>query len=179
MANLSWTLKELTVGELAERSGVSPSALRFYENEGLIQSRRTQGNQRRYNRDVLRRVAVITVSKRAGIPLDVIKDVLGALPSDRVPTVEEWAGVAARWDTLLTVRIDELTMLRDGLVDCIGCGCLTVEGCQRFNPLDRLGREGPGPRRFTPRRRESASAGDSPPGSPAPGDGTDGRPSRD
>ncbi|MFG2193340.1 redox-sensitive transcriptional activator SoxR [Streptomyces sp. NPDC048639] len=148
MPNIPWQTKELTVGELAERSGVASSAIRFYESEGLIRSRRTVGNQRRYHRDTLRRVAVIAVSKQAGIPLPVIRDVLGRLPQHRVPTKEEWADVADGWHDLLTRRIDELTMLRDGLVDCIGCGCLTIERCHIVNPSDRLGEQGPGPRRL-------------------------------
>ncbi|MEV5432628.1 redox-sensitive transcriptional activator SoxR [Streptomyces sp. NPDC052701] len=140
--------KELTIGELARRSGVTTSALRFYEREGLIHSHRTTGNQRRYSRDTLRRVAFIRVSQRVGIPLSVIKDALSVLPADRAPTREEWAGLSAHWRADLDRRIEQLLKLRDDLDDCIGCGCLTLERCVLANPYDVLGEQGSGPRRL-------------------------------
>jgi MerR family transcriptional regulator, redox-sensitive transcriptional activator SoxR len=140
--------KELTVGELARRSGVSTSALRFYEREGLIRSRRTQGNQRRYTRDTLRRVAFIRVSQRVGIPLTEIAEALSILPVDRAPTQEQWVQLSENWRADLDRRITQLIKLRDELVDCIGCGCLTLERCVLVNPYDVLGRQGAGPRRL-------------------------------
>jgi MerR family redox-sensitive transcriptional activator SoxR len=140
--------KDLTVGELARRSGVSTSALRFYEREGLIRSRRTSGNQRRYSRDTLRRVAFIRVSQRVGIPLTAINEALRVLPEDRAPTREEWAGLSQTWRADLDRRIAQLLKLRDELVDCIGCGCLTLERCVLANPYDVLGEEGSGARRL-------------------------------
>jgi MerR family redox-sensitive transcriptional activator SoxR len=140
--------KELTIGELARRSGVTTSALRFYERQGLIHSRRTTGNQRRYSRDTLRRVAFVRVSQRVGIPLSVIKDALSVLPADRAPTREEWAGLSAHWRADLDRRIEQLLRLRDDLDDCIGCGCLTLERCVLANPYDVLGEQGSGPRRL-------------------------------
>ncbi|MET8278918.1 redox-sensitive transcriptional activator SoxR [Micromonospora sp. NPDC005174] len=140
--------KELTVGELARRSGVSTSALRFYEREGLIRSRRTPGNQRRYSRDTLRRVAFIRVSQRVGIPLTEIAEALSILPTDRAPSQEQWVQLSEEWRTDLDRRIAQLLKLRDELIDCIGCGCLTLERCVLVNPYDVLGRQGAGPRRL-------------------------------
>ncbi|WP_330335932.1 redox-sensitive transcriptional activator SoxR [Streptomyces sp. NBC_00557] len=140
--------KELTVGELARRSGVTTSALRFYEREGLISSHRTAGNQRRYSRDMLRRVAFIRVSQRVGIPLSVIRDALSVLPTGRAPSREEWAALSAHWRADLDRRIQQLLKLRDELDDCIGCGCLTLERCVLANPYDVLGEQGVGPRRL-------------------------------
>ncbi|MEV5975809.1 redox-sensitive transcriptional activator SoxR [Streptomyces sp. NPDC052114] len=144
--------KEATVGELAARSGVAPSALRFYEREGLITSRRTTGNQRRYSRDTLRRVAFIRTSQRLGIPLATIRDVLGLLPDDRTPTREDWARISACWREDLDTRIRTLERLRDSLTDCIGCGCLSLAKCALSNPWDELGERGPGPRRLVEER---------------------------
>lgn len=140
--------KEATVGELAERSGVAPSALRFYEREGLISSRRTTGNQRRYSRDTLRRVAFIRTSQRIGIPLATIRDVLKLLPEDRTPTREDWARISECWRADLDERIRTLQRLRDNLSDCIGCGCLSLDRCALSNPWDELAAHGPGPRRL-------------------------------
>ncbi|WP_422756676.1 redox-sensitive transcriptional activator SoxR [Micromonospora sp. WMMD708] len=140
--------KELTVGELARRSGVSTSALRFYEREGLIRSRRTPGNQRRYSRDTLRRVAFIRVSQRVGIPLTEIAEALSILPTDRAPSQEQWVQLSQNWRADLDRRITQLLKLRDELIDCIGCGCLTLERCVLVNPYDVLGRQGAGPRRL-------------------------------
>jgi MerR family transcriptional regulator, redox-sensitive transcriptional activator SoxR len=141
-------VKELTVGELAARSGVATSALRFYEREGLIRSRRTSGNQRRYSRDTLRRVAFIRTSQRLGIPLATIGEVLGLLPDDRTPTREDWTRISERWRSDLDERIRTLERLRDNLTDCIGCGCLSLDRCVLSNPYDRLSSHGPGPRRL-------------------------------
>jgi MerR family redox-sensitive transcriptional activator SoxR len=140
--------QELTVGQLAERSGVSVSALHFYESKGLIASRRTAGNQRRYNRDVLRRVAFIRLSQRVGIPLNDIGEALSRLPEGRTPTRADWAQLSAGWRTELDERILQLQRLRDDLTDCIGCGCLSLQRCRLSNPGDVLGDEGPGARRF-------------------------------
>ncbi|MFE2034346.1 redox-sensitive transcriptional activator SoxR [Streptomyces scopuliridis] len=148
MTHLAWNAKEATVGELAERSGVAPSALRFYEREGLISSRRTTGNQRRYSRDTLRRVAFIRTSQRLGIPLATIRDVLALLPEDRTPTREDWARISECWRDDLDRRIRTLRRLRDNLADCIGCGCLSLDRCVLSNPGDELAAHGPGPRRL-------------------------------
>ena len=142
--------KELSVGEVAERSGVAVSAIHFYESKGLIKSRRNQGNQRRYTRDVLRRVAVIKVAQRIGIPLASIGEALSALPGRRTPTAEDWNKMSARWRAELDDRITKLTRLRDQLNDCIGCGCLSLEHCRLRNPLDVLSEQGCGPRLLDP-----------------------------
>ncbi|MEU9985077.1 redox-sensitive transcriptional activator SoxR [Streptomyces sp. NPDC050856] len=148
MTRLAWNAKEVTVGELAARSGVAPSALRFYEREGLITSRRTSGNQRRYHRDALRRVAFIRTSQRLGIPLAAIREVLGLLPDDRTPTPEDWARISECWRDDLDRRIRTLQRLRDNLTECIGCGCLSLSRCVLSNPGDELAEHGPGPRRL-------------------------------
>ena len=134
----------LTVGEVAARSGLSVSALRFYESKGLIKSGRSLGNQRRYPREVLRRVAVIKVAQRAGIPLDRIREVFRALPSERTPTERDWAVISAQWRTELDERIRKLTQLRNELTNCIGCGCLSLKSCPLYNPSDEVARRGPG-----------------------------------
>jgi MerR family redox-sensitive transcriptional activator SoxR len=141
---------ELSVGEVARRSGLAVSALHFYEAEGLIRSHRTQGNQRRYAREVLRRVAIIKVAQRAGIPLKTIREAFKALPQERTPTVADWTRLSSAWKQELERRIDRLTRLRDRLNGCIGCGCLSVRDCPLHNPLDRLAEEGPGPRLLDP-----------------------------
>ncbi|MCR4523664.1 MULTISPECIES: redox-sensitive transcriptional activator SoxR [Bosea] len=141
---------ELSVGDVARRSGLAVSALHFYEAEGLIRSHRTQGNQRRYAREVLRRVAIIKVAQRAGIPLKTIREAFKALPQERTPTVADWARLSSAWKQELERRIDRLTRLRDHLNGCIGCGCLSVRDCPLHNPLDRLAEEGPGPRLLDP-----------------------------
>jgi MerR family redox-sensitive transcriptional activator SoxR len=139
---------ELTVGELSRRSGVPASALRFYEDEGLIRSRRTAGNQRRYGRDALRRVTFVRMSQRVGMPLSKIREVLGLLSDDRTPTRADWARISRCWQDDLNTRIRQLEQLRDQLADCIGCGCMSLAKCRLANPGDRLGTEGPGPRRL-------------------------------
>lgn len=136
----------LSVGQVAQRSGVAVSTLHFYESVGLIRSARTSGNQRRYPREVLRRVAVIKVAQRAGIPLQSIRKALAALPGGRTPTAEDWHRLSQGWKADLTERIERLGRLRDQLEGCIGCGCLSMGVCPLRNPRDKLAREGPGPR---------------------------------
>jgi MerR family redox-sensitive transcriptional activator SoxR len=138
------TEQELTPGELAQRAGVAISALHFYEREGLIISRRTSGNQRRYPRDTLRRVAFIRMSQRLGIPLARVREALSTLPTDRVPTSRDWAKLSAGWREDLDERIVHLQRLRDNLADCIGCGCLSLRSCALSNPEDVLAGQGPG-----------------------------------
>jgi MerR family redox-sensitive transcriptional activator SoxR len=146
------TLPALTVGELSRRSGVPASALRFYEDEGLIHSRRTAGNQRRYGRDTLRRVTFIRMSQRVGMPLSKIREVLALLPDDRTPTRADWARISRCWQDDLNARIRQMEQLRDQLDDCIGCGCMSLAKCRLANPGDRLGAEGSGPRRLADHR---------------------------
>lgn len=136
--------QELTPGEMALRSGVAVSALHFYEREGLITSRRTSGNQRRYSRDMLRRVAFIRMSQRLGIPLARIREAMATLPADRTPTSKDWARLSATWRADLDERIVHLQRLRDNLAGCIGCGCLSLKVCALANPGDALAEEGPG-----------------------------------
>jgi MerR family transcriptional regulator, redox-sensitive transcriptional activator SoxR len=135
---------ELTIGELAERSGVATSALRFYEREGLIHSRRTSGNQRRYHRTTLRRVAFIRASQTVGIPLSLIAEVLGFLPEDAPPTMAFWQRASHCWQEELNERIAKLERLRDRFTRCIGCGCLSFAECALVNQDDKLSAEGPG-----------------------------------
>jgi MerR family transcriptional regulator, redox-sensitive transcriptional activator SoxR len=136
---------ELTIGELSERSGVPASALRFYEREGLINSRRTTGNQRRYHRTTLRRVAFIRASQTVGIPLALIREVLDFLPRDAPPTQEFWRRASHCWQEALNERITRLERLRDRFTRCIGCGCLSFAECALVNQNDKLSAEGPGP----------------------------------
>ncbi len=141
---------ELTVGEVAARSGVAVSAIHFYEAQGLISCRRSEGNQRRFARDVLRRVAIIKVAQRTGIPLAEIKTALDSLPRGRTPTSADWSKLSSRWKADLDERIARLTRLRDELSGCIGCGCLSMGTCPLRNPGDRLAAEGPGARLLDP-----------------------------
>jgi MerR family redox-sensitive transcriptional activator SoxR len=136
--------KELTIGELSERSGVPHSALRFYERQGLISSRRTSGNQRRYHRTILRRVAFIRASQRVGIPLAQVGEVLGFLPEGQPPTREFWLRASECWRAALDERIAALQRMRDRFTSCIGCGCLSFEECGLVNPDDELSARGPG-----------------------------------
>jgi MerR family redox-sensitive transcriptional activator SoxR len=142
----AWDSVELSPGQLAERSGVAISALHFYERQGLIRSRRTSGNQRRYPRETLRRVAFIRVSQRVGIPLAEIRAALDTLPEGRTPGREEWARLSALWRSDLDRRIEQLVRLRDDLTNCIGCGCLSLDRCVLANPYDALAEQGPGAR---------------------------------
>src|SRR5690606_33338774 len=134
----------LSVGEVAARAGVAVSTLHFYEAKGLIQSWRSPGNQRRYPRRVLRRVAVIRIAQQIGIPLSEIAETLKALPGERTPTAEDWKAMSEQWRARLDDRITRLTQLRDRLASCIGCGCLSVSDCLLRNPDDKLALEGPG-----------------------------------
>jgi MerR family transcriptional regulator, redox-sensitive transcriptional activator SoxR len=137
---------ELTVGQVATRSGVAVSALHFYEAEGLIRSTRTAGNQRRFPREVLRRVAFIRASQAVGIPLRRIKDALDRLPDGRTPTRRDWERLSAAWRDDLDQRIIGLQHLQDRLSGCIGCGCLSLGLCKLVNPDDLAAQQGPGPR---------------------------------
>lgn len=137
-------VNELTVGQLADRSGLAVSALHFYERKGLIHSRRTSGNQRRYPRSILRRVAVIRAAQRAGIPLSTVADALAHLPRDGVPSRADWQRMSQAWRDEIEDRIVRLEHLRDRLDGCIGCGCLSLTSCTMANPRDRLGEQGPG-----------------------------------
>lgn len=136
----------LTIGDMAARSGVAASALRFYEREGLIHATRTGGNQRRYDRAELRRIAFIKVSQQVGVSLDEIRDALTSLPENRAPTRADWTRLSARWRRKLDERIALMEGLRDQLTGCIGCGCLSLKRCALYNPSDRLAANGPGPR---------------------------------
>jgi MerR family redox-sensitive transcriptional activator SoxR len=160
---------ELTVGQLSERSGVAVSALHFYERQHLIASRRTSGNQRRYRRDALRRVALIRVAQRVGIPLAEVRAALAELPDNRTPNRADWARLSQRWHDELQERIRNLEQLRDDFTNCIGCGCLSLDKCRMTNPQDSLAEHGPGPRRRarpgTPGYRPGPL---SPPGRPGP-----------
>jgi MerR family redox-sensitive transcriptional activator SoxR len=138
----------LSVGEVARRSGVAVSTLHFYEAKGLIASSRTEGNQRRYPRGVLRRVAFIRVAQRVGISLAEIAAALATLPTGRAPDREDWSRLSAGWRAELDQRIVQLKKLRDTLDDCIGCGCLSIDRCRLRNPLDKLGAQGPGAQRL-------------------------------
>jgi len=146
--------KQLTVGEVARRSGVAVSTLHFYEAKGLIRSWRTNGNQRRYAREVLRRVAIIRVAQRTGMELKAIRQALKSLPRERTPNAEDWKKLSVSWKGELNERIDRLTRLRDQLDGCIGCGCLSMEACPLRNPWDRLSKQGPGPRLLEPQTKE-------------------------
>ena len=148
MSHAELRRREMTPGELSQRSGVAVSALHFYEREGLIDSRRTSGNQRRYHRDVLRRVAFIQFSQRLGIPLRHVAAALSTLPEGRTPTSEDWARLTETWRDDLDERIRRLQSLRDDLDGCIGCGCLSLTSCGIYNSEDALAAEGPGPRRL-------------------------------
>jgi len=143
----------LSVGEVARRAGVSVSALHFYEAKGLISSDRTQGNQRRYARDVLRRVAFIRVAQRVGIALTDIAAALETLPATAAPTRADWARLSAAWRADLDERMAQLKKLRDTLDDCIGCGCLSIDRCRLRNPYDKLAGQGAGPQRLWVGRR--------------------------
>ena len=138
--------EQLTIGEVARRSGLAVSALRFYEDKGLISAARTAGGQRRYHRDVLRRLAFIGVAQRVGLRLDEIGAALAELPEHAGPSGDEWARLSASWRPRLDERIRLLEALRDDLDSCIGCGCLSLDRCTLYNPGDRARDLGPGPR---------------------------------
>src|SRR4051812_9509357 len=136
----------LTIGEAAKRSGVAASALRFYEDKGLITSERAGSGHRRYPRPVLRRIAFIVFAQRIGLTLEDIGTELAKLPPDRAPTRRDWQRLSSTWTRRIDDRIAELERLKAGLTECIGCGCLSLGRCQLSNPGDRAGRLGPGPR---------------------------------
>ena len=136
----------LTICEVAARTGLSTSALRFYEREGLLDSIRSEGGQRRYPREVLRRVAFIRVAQSVGLDLGEIASMLASLPKGRTPNKADWARLSRGWRPMLDERIASLQRLRDQLSDCIGCGCLSLKACALYNPADRAARLGAGPR---------------------------------
>jgi MerR family redox-sensitive transcriptional activator SoxR len=137
---------ELTIGALSERTGVAHSALRFYEAEGLIHAARTDGGQRRYPRDILRRVSFIRIAQQVGLTLDEIRTALSSLPQKRTPNQKDWERLSASWRPRLDAQIAMLERLRDRLTGCIGCGCLSMQACRLLNPGDEAGGRGPGPR---------------------------------
>src|SRR3954469_23973412 len=139
MANL------ITISEVAKRSGVAASALRFYEDKGLIRSERAGSGHRRYARAVLRRVAFIVFAQRMGLTLDEVGAELAKLPENRVPERADWAAISGSWTARIDERIAELERIREGLTECIGCGCLSLQHCRLVNPDDRAGGSGPGP----------------------------------
>jgi MerR family redox-sensitive transcriptional activator SoxR len=136
----------MTIGEVARRSGVAASALRFYEERGLITSERAGSGHRRYPRSVLRRIAFIVFAQRVGLSLGEIGEELAKLPPDRAPTRRDWSRLSSKWTARIDERIAELHRLRAGLTECIGCGCLSLDRCKLSNPDDRAARLGPGPR---------------------------------
>jgi MerR family transcriptional regulator, redox-sensitive transcriptional activator SoxR len=151
-------LRELSVGQVAQRSGVAVSTVHYYEARGLIRSWRSPGNQRRFVRGVLRRIAFIRVAQRAGIPLKEIRDVLSTLPHGRPPTSEDWRRLSSGWRAELDERILRLTQLRDRFDKCIGCGCLSLNACPLRNSDDRLAGTGAGPRLLERRAAEATRA---------------------
>ena len=136
----------LTIGEVAERTGIAPSALRFYETKGLISSERTDGNQRRYHRDMLRRISFIKVAQNVGLSLEDVAAALATLPDRRTPTKEDWSRLSRSWGPVLDEQIAVLQRLRDKLDGCIGCGCLSMKTCHLYTPDDAAASLGPGPR---------------------------------
>ena len=149
----------LAIGEVAARSGMAPSALRYYEEQGLIASSRTSGGARRYPRSVLRRLAVIRAARNVGLSLPEVRSALESLPPGRPPTTADWARLSEGWRDRLDEQIAALSRLRDGLTSCIGCGCLTVERCALSNPGDVAAREGSGARWLPPALRRKPSPG--------------------
>lgn len=137
---------ELTIGALAERTGVPHSALRFYEDRNLIHAERSSGGQRRYPRDVIRRVSFIRIAQQVGLSLDEIRDAMASLPDNRTPNTHDWEALARSWQPRLDAQIALLERLRDRLTGCIGCGCLSLRACQLSNPGDEAASHGPGPR---------------------------------
>jgi MerR family redox-sensitive transcriptional activator SoxR len=137
---------DLSIGAVSDRTGVAPSALRYYEDEGLIHATRTPGGQRRYHRDTIRRVSFVRVAQQVGLSLDEIREALASLPDSRTPTHKDWARLSASWRPRLDEQIAMLERLRDRLDGCIGCGCLSLGVCKLANPGDAAGARGPGPR---------------------------------
>jgi MerR family redox-sensitive transcriptional activator SoxR len=136
----------LSIGELAERTGLATSALRFYEDRGLIRSERTEGGQRRFHREVVRRVSFVRAAQNVGLTLDEVGAALSELPGARTPTVADWSRLSRRWRPVLDERIARLELLRDTLTSCIGCGCLSLRNCALYNPDDAAAALGTGPR---------------------------------
>jgi MerR family redox-sensitive transcriptional activator SoxR len=149
----------LTIGEVSHRSGFPPSALRFYEREGLLRTTRTSGGQRRYERSVLRRLAFIRAARTLGVPLDEVRDGLDRLPDGRTPTKADWTRLSKAWRGRLDEQIDALVALRDGLDSCIGCGCLSLARCRLYNPDDRVAEGGSGARLLPPLLRRTPAPG--------------------
>jgi MerR family redox-sensitive transcriptional activator SoxR len=152
------TQAELTIGEVAERSGFAPSAVRYYEREGLIRARRTEGGQRRFPRSELRRLAFIRAARHVGLTLEEIREALSTLPASRTPTRADWTRISQRWRSRLDAEIQALAALRDGLTSCIGCGCLSLKTCRLANPGDIAARNGPGAVYLPRRLREPLPA---------------------
>lgn len=144
---------EISIGELSERTGVARSALRFYEDEGLIHSERTSGNQRRYHREVVRRVSFIRVAQELGMSLEEINEAMQGLPESRTPTKADWAKISKAWRPRIEARIEMMERLRDRLDSCIGCGCLSLKACHLLNPQDEAAEGGTGPRYLLVERR--------------------------
>ena len=153
MALAEW----ITIGELAERSGVATSALRFYESQGLISSRRTEGNQRRFRRGMLRRVSIIKAAQAVGLSLEDVAGALGGLPPEKDPTARDWERMSRTWRRQLDARIANLSRLREDLASCIGCGCLSLQKCALFNQGDVAVKLGPGPRYLLGETSEDAA----------------------
>jgi MerR family transcriptional regulator, redox-sensitive transcriptional activator SoxR len=151
-------VEQLSIGEVAARSGLAPSALRFYEQEGLITASRTAGNARRYPRSVLRRLAVVRAARNIGLSVPEIRAALATLPAERPPTTADWARLSSDWRDRLDEQIAALEQLRDGLSSCIGCGCLSIDRCALSNPGDVAGREGAGARWLRPALRRTSPA---------------------
>jgi MerR family transcriptional regulator, redox-sensitive transcriptional activator SoxR len=143
----------LTIGQVAARSGVAPSALRYYEQQGLITAERTSGGARRYPRSVLRRLAFVRAAQNVGLALTEIRDALATLPGDRPPTARDWARLSRAWRDRLDEQISALERLRDGLTSCIGCGCLSLTRCRLSNPGDVAAADGAGARWLPPALR--------------------------
>ena len=150
------TTDRLSIGEVARRSGMAASALRFYEDAGLISSQRSAGNQRLYQRSVLRRIAVIRAARAVGLSLDEVRDALAALPDGRVPNAADWTRLSRSWRDRLDAQIEGLVKLRDGLDSCIGCGCLSLTRCRLSNPQDAMAATGSGARYLPPALRREA-----------------------
>ena len=151
-------MEQLTIGQVAARAGVAPSALRYYEQQGLITASRTAGGARRYPRSVLRRLAFVRAAQNVGLSLTEIRDALATLPQGRPPTARDWERLSRGWRDRLDEQIAALVQLRDGLSSCIGCGCLSLDRCALSNPGDVAGREGPGARWLRPALRRTAPA---------------------
>ena len=149
----------LAIGEVAGRSGIAPSALRYYEQQGLIAASRTAGGARRYPRSVLRRLAIIRAGRNVGLTLPEIRAALATLPGDRPPTADDWARLSEGWRARLDEQIAALERLRDGLTSCIGCGCLSLGRCALSNPGDMAAGDGPGARWLPPALRRTPAAG--------------------